>query len=46
MNARKIDIKLNYEQGSNVILGEGAYSKVYIVQNKFSKRKFALKKVT
>lgn len=27
------------------ILGEGAFSKVYTVMNKYSRRKFALKKI-
>lgn len=46
MNTRKIDIKQNYEQGEKQILGDGAYSKVFTVVNKYSKRKYALKKVT
>lgn len=45
MQGRKISIKENYEPVETCILGEGAYSKVYTVVNKYSKWKFALKKV-
>lgn len=45
MQGRKISIKDSYQPVEAHLLGEGAFSRVYTVENKFNRKKFALKKV-